>query len=293
MNEIYDVAIIGAGPAGLSAALTARIRNLRVAVFEHIDFSRKLKRAKEVDNYLGLPHRTGEELMEEMATHALTDEVELIRQKVISIFPGKTFTIACKESVYKARSVIIASGMTSGALFGGERELLGRGVSYCATCDGMFYRGKRVAVIAYGKEGESDASYLANLCQEVHYLPQYRMADDRLRADCITVHTGEVPRRIEGTDSAEKLVTTKGEIAVDGVFILRESDPVANLVRGLALDGIHIAVDRQMRTNIDGLFAAGDATGKPYQVAKAVGEGLIAALSVADYLHAQAEKVAP
>lgn len=290
MTDIYDVAIIGAGPAGLSAALTARIRNLRVAVFEHIDFSRKLKRAKEVDNYLGLPHRTGEELMEEMASHALTDEVRLIREKVISIFSGRVFTIACKESVYKARSVIIASGMTSGALFGGERELLGRGVSYCATCDGMFYRGKRVAVIAYGKEGESDASYLANLCQEVHYLPQYSMADDSLRSDSIIIHTGEVPRRIEGTDTAEKLVTTKGELAVDGVFILRESDPVVNLVRGLTLDGIHIAVDRQMHTNIAGLFAAGDATGKPYQVAKAVGEGLIAALSAAEYLHAQARE---
>lgn len=289
MTDVYDIAIIGAGPAGLSAALTGRIRSLKVALFEHIDFSRKLKRAQEVDNYLGLPHRTGEELMDEMARHALGEGVEVIREKVVSIFGGRTFTIACKESVYKARSVIIASGVAGGRLFDGEKELLGRGVSYCATCDGMFYRGKDVAVVSYGREGEADAAYLANLCRTVYYLPQYRM-DTAVRADNIELRTGEAPRRIEGEGVAERLVTTRGALDVDGIFILRESDPADSLIHGLATEGAHIVVDRQMRTNIDGLFAAGDVTGKPYQVAKAVGEGLVAALSVADYLHAQARE---
>ena len=289
MNDIYDIAIIGGGPAGLSAALTARIRGQKVALFEHLDFSRKLQRAHDVDNYLGMPHRTGESIMREMADHVLAHEPDIIREKVISVFHGKqTFTVACKEEMYTARAVILATGVTSGALFAGEKDLLGKGVSYCATCDGMFFRGKTVAVISYGKEGETDAAYLANLCQKVYYIPQYR-AELNLRADNITVEN-VMPRRIEGETKTERLVTSAGELAVDGVFIIRESDPVENLVRGLVLDGTHIAVDRQMRTNIKGLYACGDNTGKPYQVAKAVGEGLIAALSAVEYLHEQANK---
>ncbi|MBR0325337.1 MAG: FAD-dependent oxidoreductase, partial [Selenomonadales bacterium] len=197
MNDIYDIAIIGGGPAGLSAALTARIRGKKVALFEHLDFSRKLQRAHDVDNYLGMPHRTGTDIMREMADHALAHEPDVIREKVISVFPGKkNFTIACKEEMYTARTVILATGVTSGALFEGEKDLLGKGVSYCATCDGMFFRGKTVAVISYGKEGEADAAYLANLCKEVYYLPQYR-DEMNLRADNIIVEN-VMPRRIEG-----------------------------------------------------------------------------------------------
>ncbi|MBO5244986.1 MAG: NAD(P)/FAD-dependent oxidoreductase [Selenomonadales bacterium] len=287
MNTLYDLAIIGGGPAGLSAALTARIRGKRVALFEHLDFSRKLQRAHDVDNYLGMPHRTGESLMREMADHALAHEPDLIREKVISVFAGKTFTIACKENLYNARAVILATGTSSSKPFEGEQTFLGKGVSYCATCDGMFFRGKNVAVIAYGKEGESDAAYLADLCKEVHYLPLYRGGD--LRADNVTI-CREVPRRIEGDKKAERLITDQSALSVDGIFIIRESDPVESLVRGIAMDGTHIAVDRQMRTSIDGLYACGDCTGKPYQVAKAVGEGLIAALSAVEYLHEQASK---
>ena len=289
MNDIYDIAIIGGGPAGLSAALTARIRGKKVALFEHLDFSRKLQRAHDVDNYLGMPHRTGEEIMREMADHALAHKPDIIREKVISVFPGKqAFTIACKEEMYTARAVILATGVTSGALFQGEKDFLGKGVSYCATCDGMFFRGKTVAVISYGQEGESDAAYLANLCKEVYYIPQYR-AELNMRADNIIVQK-VMPRRIEGETKTERLITSQGELCVDGVFIIRESDPVENLVRGLTLDGVHIAVDRQMRTNIRGLYACGDAVGKPYQVSNAVGEGLIAALSAVEDLHEQANK---
>lgn len=288
MNDIYDIAIIGGGPAGLSAALTARIRGKKVALFEHLDFSRKLRRAEDIDNYLGLPHRTGTAFMQEMADHALAHEPDVIREKVISVFAGKTFTIACKETMYKARTVIIATGVASSTLFRGEKELLGRGVSYCATCDGMLYRGKKVAVISYGREGESDAAYLAELCAEVHYLPLYR-GDVNLRTETITLHEPCTIRAIEGEKKAERLVTSKGDLDVDGVFIIRESDPVDSLIKSVAMDGTHIAVDRQMKTNIAGLFACGDATGKPYQVAKAVGEGLIAALSAAEYLHEQAD----
>lgn len=287
MNNIYDIAIIGGGPAGLSAALTARIRGQKVALFEHLDFSRKLQRAHDVDNYLGMPHRTGEAIMREMADHALAHEPDIIREKVISVFPGKqAFTIACKEEMYTARAVILATGVTSGALFQGEKDLLGKGVSYCATCDGMFFRGKTVAVISYGQEGENDAAYLSGLCKEVYYIPQYR-AEMNLCADNITVQK-VMPRRIEGEGKTERLITSAGELTVDGVFIIRESDPVENLVRGLELDGTHIAVDRQMRTNIKGLYACGDCVGKPYQVSKAVGEGLVAALSAVQDLHEQA-----
>ncbi len=286
-DSIYDVAVIGAGPAGLSAAMTARIRGLKVALFEHLDFSRKLQRAHKVDNYLGVPNVSGAELMQKMADHALSFEPDLIREKVIRVFAGDGFTIACKMAMYQAKAVILATGVTSGALFAGEKEYLGKGVSYCATCDGMFFRGKTVAVISYGAEGEADAAYLANLCKKVYYLPQYR-GGDAPTADNIEV-LREMPRRIEGSALAERLVTNARELAVDGVFLIRESDPVENLADGLVLDGDFIRVDRRMMTNIEGLYAAGDATGRPWQIAKAVGEGLTAALSAADYLHAKGE----
>jgi thioredoxin reductase (NADPH) len=281
-SEIFDIAIIGGGPAGLSAALTGRIRNKSVVVFEHMDFSKKLQKAHLVDNYLGMPEVTGQEIMEKFVAHTMTHKPRIIKEKVVTIFPGdQMFTLLTPGNTYEARTVIITTGVVATGLFKGEKEFLGKGVSYCATCDGMMYRGKDVAVISYGKEGEQEAEYLKELCRTVYYLPQYKEAPT-MRSD-INLIQGR-PQSIIGGAVVENLVTAKEKLAVQGVFIIRDSDPVENVLPGLELDGEVIKVNRDMSTNIPGVFAAGDCTGKPWQISKATGDGLVAVFSAITYL---------
>lgn len=281
MAEVFDIAIIGGGPAGLSAALTGRIRNKSIALFEHMGFSQKLQKAHIVDNYLGMPQVTGAGMMQQFAAHCLAHQPTLIEEKVLNIFPGDVLTLLTPNGTYEAKTVIIATGVVPTTLFGGERDFLGRGVSYCATCDGMLYRGKDVAVISYTQEGEHEAEYLSELCRSVYYLPQYKL-ETPLRSE-IHVVKGK-PREIRGDVAVETLVLPEQTLDVHGVFIIRQSDPVENVLPGLALDGEVIAVQRDLSTNIPGVFAAGDCTGRPWQIAKATGEGLVAVLSAIQYL---------
>lgn len=281
-KEIFDVAIIGGGPAGLSAALTGRIRNKSVAIFEHMDHSKKLQKAHIVDNYLGMPQVTGNGMMQQFISHCMAHNPTVIKEKVVNIFPGDhIFTLLTPGNTYEARTVIIATGVVATTLFSGEKDFLGRGVSYCATCDGMMYRGKDVAVISYSEEGEHEADYLQELCRTVYYLPQYKDIPS-IRSDIKLIH--DKPKAITGDVVVENLVMTKESLNVHGVFIIRQSDPVENVLPGLELEGEVIKVNRDMSTNIPGVFAAGDCTGRPWQIAKATGEGLTAVLSAISYL---------
>lgn len=291
-DNIFDIAVVGGGPAGLSAALTGRIRNKSVALFNNLEFSAKLQKAHLVDNYIGLPAITGKGLMQQLSSHCLAHEPTLIREKVVNIFPGDDkFTLLTPVQSYQAKTVIIATGVVATALFEGERDYLGRGVSYCATCDGMFYRDKDVAVISYtAEEGEHEANYLGEICRTVYYLPQYKGEAPEMRSDSIKVLPGIRPRAIKGDGQVDLLVTDKEDLKVSGVFILRQSDPVENILGGLELEGETIKVNRDMSTNIPGVFAAGDCTGKPWQIAKATGEGLVAVLSAINYLEKNAKQ---
>jgi len=281
-TEIFDIAIIGGGPAGLSATLTGRIRNKSVALFEHMDFSKKLQKAHLVDNYLGMPQITGEGMMQQFSAHCLAHKPTLIKEKVVNIFPGdNVFTILTPSDTYEARTVIIATGVVATTLFGGEKQFLGRGVSYCATCDGLMYKGKDVAVISYSEEGEQEAEFLQEVCRSVYYLPQYKEVPT-FRSDIKLIH--DKPKSITGDAVVEKLIMAKEELKVHGVFIIRQSDPVENVLPGIELEGEVIKVNRDMSTSIPGVFAAGDCTGKPWQISKATGEGLVAVLSAINYL---------
>lgn len=282
MNQVYDIAIIGGGPAGLSAAVTARIRNKSTILFEHGGHSEKLRKAPEVDNYLGIPNVTGVQLMEQFVKHCMRLNPTVVKEKVTSIYPDEMNTIVTSANTYQARSVIIATGVISTALLRGEKNLLGKGISYCATCDGMFFKNKPVAVVSYTKEGEKEANFLAEICQKVYYLPQYKDAPEGLHPDIEVIK--EKPLAVEGDDVVQGLLIKDRELAVKGIFMLRQSDPVENLLAGLELDGEVIKVNRCMATNIPGIFAAGDCTGRPWQIAKAVGEGLTAAIHAVQYI---------
>lgn len=282
-DKNFDIAVIGGGPAGLSAVLTGRVRNKRIALFEHMNHSEKLQKAHIIDNYLGMPQVTGPGMMQQFVAHCMAHQPTLIKEKVVTVFPGEDgFTILTPVNTYEARAVILTTGVVSTTLFSGEKAFLGRGVSYCATCDGMFYKEKDVAVISYTSEGEHEAEYLGEICRNVFYFPQYKPQPTAMRSGVSIVSAR--PRSIEGDTQVEKLIVDEGEYKVSGIFIMRQSDPVENVLPGLELEGEVIKVNRDMSTNIPGVFAAGDCTGKPWQIAKATGEGLVAVLSAISYL---------
>lgn len=281
-DQIFDVAIIGAGPAGLSAALTARVRNKTVALFEHMDFSPKLQKAHTINNYPGLPAMPGKDLMKLFSDHCLSAGPTLIKEKVTNIFAGDTFTLLTPNNTYEVKAVVLAIGVSNSAMIPGEKELVGKGVSYCATCDGMLYRDKPVAVIAYTEEGEHEANFLGEICPTVYFIPQYQTEFQPAHPSVLVMKAR--PQAVLGTDEVTGLKTDMGELKVDGIFILRQSDPAETLLPELEMDGPFVKVNREQATSVPGLYAAGDCTGKPWQIARATGEGLTAVLSAITYI---------
>ena len=168
---MYDIAIIGAGPAGLSAAITARARNKSVVVVYNKPQDSLLAKAQVVDNYPGLPQVSGLQLLEQMLGHAHSLEVELRFGRVVSVMPvGDSFFVSMGSENLDARTVILATGTQAAKPFVGEAEYLGRGVSYCATCDGMLYRTAAVCVVGFTPEAVDEANFLAELGAQVTFL---------------------------------------------------------------------------------------------------------------------------
>lgn len=275
---MLDIAVVGAGPAGYSAAINARKRDKSVVVIGQN--TGWLSRAERVSNYPGLPDVSGEALLSSMRAQAEALGATIRPGVVHQALPmGETFALSLGADFIEARRLILCVGAKQPRLLPGEAELLGRGVSYCGTCDGMLYRGKRVAVIARGPEAAAEANFLCGLCEKVLYFGEPQEGLDA-RAE---VREGE-PEAILGDARARALRVGGEDVPVDGVFIFREAMALSSLLPGLQMDGAFIRVDRQMRTSIPGVFAAGDCTGAPLQVAKAVGEGCVAALFAAQEL---------
>lgn len=278
--------VIGAGPAGLSAALNARVRNKSVAVVSRRLTSPSLEKAPWVDNYLGIERISGSELSGRFVEHARTAGAELIESDITGIFNlGDSFAALGSDREFSAKAVVIATGSVQEASIPGESELLGMGVSYCATCDGPLYKGKRVVVLGYTAHAIEEANFLAQICSEVTYVAARSIkAEDRPElAEGIRVLKKRV-LGIRGENKVEEVELDGETIPADGVFVVRDSIPVERLLEGIEVADGAIVVDREMATNVPGVFAAGDCTGRPYQVAKAVGEGLVAGLSAARYI---------
>lgn len=282
-TKLFDVAVIGCGPAGLSAAINAAIRKKEIVILGSEFCSPKLHRAKRIDNYLGLPGVSGEELRQAALKHVAQFglKVEPVRVETVLPFDDR-FQILTRQAIYEARTVILATGVVEVSTLPGEEEFVGRGVSYCATCDGPLFSGQPVAVISDLREGEEEANYLTDIASEVYYIPYYQ-GEYKLKQQ-VTVLSAR-PRAIHGLAQVEGLYLSDGTaLKVDGIFIIREATNPGRLVPGLVLSGTAIRVDREQATNIPGIFAAGDCTGRPYQLAKAVGEGQVAALNAVRYL---------
>ena len=265
----YDVLVIGGGPAGLSASINVRARGRSALVVSNPLEENPLWRAEKVDNYLGLPGLSGAEMLAAMRRHAEQAGVEFLAGKVLNaVQMPDAWYVSVGPDMYNARAVVLAAGVARGKKFAGEAELLGRGVSYCATCDGMLYRSKKVAVIGLSADAPEEAEFLRSIGCEVEYF-------DAARAK---------KYEIKGGERVEKLVADGKEFDVSCVFILRAGVAPGSLVPGLELDGPHIKVNADMSTSVPGVFAAGDCVGAPYQVAKAAGEGNIAGISAAKYV---------
>ncbi len=280
---MYDVAIIGAGPAGLSAALNLKLHNKEIIWFGSPALSEKVGKSEKIANYPGLSIISGQELNQHFAAQMEEMALTLTDKMVTNIAQTrKGFMILGDNDVYEAKTVLLATGAAAAKGIEGEEDFLGRGVSYCATCDGFLYKGKTLAVFCQTERFEHEVAYLAELAEKIYlYAPYKGCSIDLPNVEILTSGMAKVT----GGFKATGLVLRDGtELAVDGIFFLRSAVAPTTLFKGLEMEGPHIKVDRQMATNKKGCFAAGDCTGTPYQIAKAVGEGNIAAHAIIKYL---------
>ncbi|MGG7202916.1 NAD(P)/FAD-dependent oxidoreductase [Clostridium butyricum] len=280
--ERYDLAIIGSGPAGVSAALNAKIRKKNFIIFGSKELSNKLTKAEKINNYLGFYGKSGAQIRDEFIKHMESMDISITEEKINNIYAmGDYFTLMANDKMYEASAIILATGVNFGRPFKGEEELLGKGVGYCATCDAPLYKDKIVTIIAYNKHEEDEVNFISTIASKVYYIPMYK---EKIEVDEKVEIINDIPVEIIGKERVEKLILKNSEIETDGIFILRDSVSPGQLVPGLELDENHVKVDRKMTTNLQGCFAAGDIVGAPYQYIKAAGEGNIAALSAVSYI---------
>jgi len=298
--ERYDIAIVGNGPAGVSAAITSKIRNKKIVLFGSNQLSDKVGKAHEILNYTGLPRISGEELNKNLKKHLADLDIEITEKKINMVYSmGDHFNLQAGEEFIEATSVILAGGVVMEKALEGENEFLGKGVSYCATCDAQFYKGKTVGVLGYNEESVEEALYLAEIVDKVLYFPMKNETKDLIAKASLPDNLSVVEEEIadlknlaiksenqEGFMRKVSCIETKNnKYEMEGVFVLRDAVAPDKLVPGIELDGNHVKVNLSMETNIPGLFACGDIAGKPYQYIKAAGQGNVAALSAVSYLN--------
>ncbi len=282
---MYDCIIVGSSVAGISAAINLKIRKKEFLLIGNKEFSAKVQKAELIQNYVGMPELSGNALSDALSVHLEAMEIEITEARVNSIMSmGDYFMLSAGSDVYETKTIILATGVEFSKKIQGEDEFLGRGVSYCATCDGGFYRGKTIAVVGSSKEAEKELEFLAGLAGKVYYFPLYKVENEKAFTDNISVVNSR-PAKLIGEDRVSAIEDKEGDtFGIDGVFFLKDALAPSSLLNGLEDDGMHIVVDRKMQTNMPGCFACGDCTGRPYQYMKAAGEGNIAAHSVVEYL---------
>jgi thioredoxin reductase (NADPH) len=279
-HMVYDLIIVGAGPAGCSAALTAKMRNLSVMMLYWGEGA--LEKAKRVDNYPGLPETSGRDIVTTLRDQAAGMGAEVRRLFVQKILPlGQSFSVLAGNDVYEGKTILLACGTARVQMLEGEEALVGSGVSYCATCDGMFFKGKQMIVIAGGDEAVEEANFLADL-GHVQYFSIKKHDISPLSASIAV--SGEKPVAISREAGKLVLTTDVGKHEADGIFILRPTVAMTQLLPEVETENNYIKVDHNFMTNVPGVFAAGDMTGLPLQAAKAVGEGNVAALAIAAHI---------
>ncbi len=296
MNQ-YEIIIIGAGPGGLQAAIHSSRRRHKVLILGKPENSALFK--AHIENYFGIEEKVeGSELILKGLSQALKFGAELLKEDVvkIEILGDGTFRVETEKGKdFQALSLILALGVKKKKkLFNKEDFYIGKGVSYCVDCDAWFYRGKKVVVIGDGSAGVHGAKTLTNFAGKVYFVPLREIPEieEEFKKSSVEILL-EKPKDLLGEEEVKGVIFESGKVLeVDGIFIeLGSKGPLELLAPlGIELDGetlSYVKVNSKMETNIPGVFACGDLTGPPFQLAKAVGEGCVAGLSASDYLKAK------
>ena len=300
-NKVFDYIIIGAGPAGLSSAQYAARSGLNTIVFEGAGAGGQVAQIADLENYPGVyPAVNGYDFIETMRTQALAFGAQIQQVQISSIDKkGRDFIIQTKDCVYSAPALCIATGAVHKALgVPGEKEFSGRGVSYCATCDGPFFKNKKIFVVGGGDSACAEAVYLTSISKDVSIIhrrdtfrAQKAIVDKMLAAGVKPVYD-TVVKSINGSMKVTSLTLENvktgaaTEVECDAVFIFAGMSPQTELVDMIRKDeGGYIITDEKMQTSIPGLFAAGDVRAKPFrQIVTAVNDGAIAAHSAKEFI---------
>ena len=278
----YDVIIIGSGPAGISAGLYAKRANLNVLIISKGIGT--LRKVEKIENYYGLEKViSGDELEQRGIEQAKNLGIEIVNDEVVKIDYTSNFEVETINSKYAAKKLIIATGSSrKRPNIKGIKEFEGKGISYCAICDGFFFRNKKVAVLGSKEYAIHEAEELKNVTENVKILTNGEQLVENRSGD-FEVKEKEI-RELRGTDKLEEVEFTDNTIEkIDGLFIAigtASSSDLAKKIGVLLDDNNNIKVDKDMQTNIHGLFACGDCTGGTLQIAKGVYEGMQAALCV-------------
>ena len=292
---MYDVIIIGAGPAGLTSAIYAKRSNKEVLVLEANTYGGQIVTTDKIDNYPAAPHISGYDFATNLYNQVIELGAEVKFEKAIEIVNGDTKKVVTDKNTYEAKIVIIAIGVRNRNLnVPGEKDFEGKGVSYCATCDGMFYKGKTVAVVGAGNTAFEEALYLSNLCKKVYIIHRNEKfkaspsmtrkvkAKDNiefiLNSNIVSINGKEKVSDIDLLDNNEN----KSNIKVSAVFIAIGQIPEnGNLTKELNIDkNGYIKSDKNLKTNIDGIYVAGDIRPKTLrQLVTATSDGALAAVN--------------
>ncbi|NLW82090.1 MAG: thioredoxin-disulfide reductase [Desulfovibrionales bacterium] len=306
-NQFYDLVIVGGGPAGLSAGIYAMRAALNAVLVEKGMPGGQIALTKDVENYPGIEEVGGFELCEKFLNHAKRYNLEIRESEVVRVEPGVEFheIVLADETRLHAHAVILAAGGTARKLsIPGECESFGKGVSYCATCDGFFFRGKTVTVIGGGDTALEDALYLSKICTQVYLVHRReefrgsRILQQRVFAEPrITTVLSSVATEILSNDAGVTGVKVKNvqtgdmrEIKTDGVFIFVGFSPNNQLVpAGVKMNaGGYVITDEKCETSLPGIFAVGDLRQKyANQIVLAAADGCVAALAAAHYVEAR------
>lgn len=295
---MYDSIIIGAGPAGMTAAIYLARANKKVLIIEKETIGGQISSSPLVENYPGYEDISGSVLANNMYNQVDKLGVDIELDEVTDIIPGELHTVKTLDNEFKARTVIIATGVKYRLLgLENEIELIGSGIHFCVSCDGAFYKGKHVAVIGGGNTGIINALALADMCEKVYLIQDKdkltgeKILQDKLKQKVnVEVITNSVVSKIIGDDKLEKIIIKNGkkenEIVVDGMFISIGLMPQSDFLKGIIdLDKFNYAVSFDTKTKIDGIFVAGDIRTKPFrQITTAVNDGTTSALYALEYL---------
>jgi thioredoxin reductase (NADPH) len=289
----YDVVIVGAGPAGLTAGIYCVRRGLKAVVVERAALGGQMMAASEIANWPGDKTVSGSELSRRMGEHAKSLGVAFLYDEVIGFdASAREKTVMLRQKTLTCAAVILATGGQHKKLkLKGEEEYAGRGVSYCATCDAPFFKGKKVAVAGSGNMAVEDALYLSEVCAKTHLIAKTLTAEqplmERLKKSKVETVSDSLAS-ISGADFVGSVTLSSGKILdVEGVFISAGHTASSELasMAGVELDGRgFIKVSRSMETSLPGVYAAGDVTGGIPQITTAVGEGCTAALKAYGYV---------